>query len=467
LDKQITQDWKDWIELNINRGCDKDGIYKILLDEGFSPIDIEKEMGHVPDVNVATIVNPLKAEQGVDFTENIDLEKGNIYIPNAQKLETELAEFYTLHNFLNSEECDQVTELIKEKLRPSAIAADGELDESYRTSRTCDLGALTDPLIADIDRRICALLGIHPSYSEITQGQYYEPGEEFKVHTDFFEGPTLEEHTKERGQRTYTFMVYLNDVESGGTTEFIKLKQTIKPKKGMAIIWNSLNQDGSNNYNTLHQAHPVQSGTKSIITKWFRNKGQGPMFIKESQEYIPNYTQIGFKKEKLDDRLFEKIKKFYLSNLGKSEPEYVAGHVVQIKKTGDLGSHVIELSKQLKQETHDSLKPVLESWSKAELIPTFVYGIRIYEKGAVLSSHRDRLKTHIISAIINVDQEVDEEWPLVIEDNYYRKHQVFLKPGEMVFYESARLIHGRPIPLKGKHFANIFCHFMPKAMEKD
>ena len=60
MDKQITQDWKDWIELNVNRGCDKDGIYKILLDEGFSPIDIEKEMGHVPQMDVASIVNPLK-----------------------------------------------------------------------------------------------------------------------------------------------------------------------------------------------------------------------------------------------------------------------------------------------------------------------------------------------------------------------------------------------------------------------
>ena len=117
-----------------------------------------------------------------------------------------------------------------------------------------------------------------------SQGQYYEPGEEFKVHTDFFEGPAFEEHARERGQRTFTFMVYLNDVESGGETEFMRLKQTIKPKKGMAIIWNSLNEDGSNNHNTLHQAHPIRSGFKSIITKWFRIKGQGPMFTKRSEE---------------------------------------------------------------------------------------------------------------------------------------------------------------------------------------
>jgi len=73
----------------------------------------------------------------------------------------------------------------------------------------------------------------------------------------------------------------------------------------MAIIWNSLNEDGSNNHNTLHQAYPVRTGVKSIITKWFRTKGQGPMFIKELNEYIPNYTQVGFKKAKLDDQFFK------------------------------------------------------------------------------------------------------------------------------------------------------------------
>jgi prolyl 4-hydroxylase len=95
------------------------------------------------------------------------------------------------------------------------------------------------------------------------------------------------------------------------------------------------------------------------------------------------------------------------------------------------------------------------------LEPTYVYGIRIYKDKAILKSHRDRLETHIISAIINVDQEVNVDWPLVIEDNFSREHYVMLKPGDMVFYEGGRLKHGRPIALNGKSFANIFCHFKP------
>ena len=36
-----------------------------------------------------------------------------------------------------------------------------------------------------------------------------------------------------------------------------------------------------------------------------------------------------------------------------------------------------------------------------------------------------------------------------------------MEPGDMVLYESHSVLHGRPFPLKGKFFANIFIHFEP------
>ena len=33
--------------------------------------------------------------------------------------------------------------------------------------------------------------------------------------------------------------------------------------------------------------------------------------------------------------------------------------------------------------------------------------------------------------------------------------------GEMLFYESAKVIHGRPKPFQGVRFANAFIHFAP------
>ncbi len=45
----------------------------------------------------------------------------------------------------------------------------------------------------------------------------------------------------------------------------------------------------------------------------------------------------------------------------------------------------------------------------------------------------------VISIIVNVGQNVDgHPWPLEILDYSGNMHKVFLQPGEMVFYESAR-----------------------------
>lgn len=66
-----------------------------------------------------------------------------------------------------------------------------------------------------------------------------------------------------------------------------------------------------------------------------------------------------------------------------------------------------------------------------------------------------------MKTVINVAQQANEGWPLVIEDNYYCTHHVLLSPGDVVFYEDARLTHGRPVAFEGENFANIFCNFKP------
>jgi prolyl 4-hydroxylase len=63
--------------------------------------------------------------------------------------------------------------------------------------------------------------------------------------------------------------------------------------------------------------------------------------------------------------------------------------------------------------------------------------------------------------IINVDQDVDEDWPLEVYGHDGKAYNVTMKPGDMVLYESHSIIHGRPFPLKGRFYANIFVHFEP------
>ena len=46
--RALDHEWKDWIQINIDRGCDKDGIVEILLENGFAPQDIVKTMSYQP-----------------------------------------------------------------------------------------------------------------------------------------------------------------------------------------------------------------------------------------------------------------------------------------------------------------------------------------------------------------------------------------------------------------------------------
>ena len=47
--------------------------------------------------------------------------------------------------------------------------------------------------------------------------------------------------------------------------------------------------------------------------------------------------------------------------------------------------------------------------------------------------------------------------------NKHKKHtNTYLKTGDMTFYESSKLIHGRPSSFNGTSWVNAFLHFRPK-----
>ena len=485
---KFTSDWKDWIKTNLDAGQDPDGIFKILIDEGFARDAIAAEMNYKPTRPVSEIKNPFVVaaqnkqnkthsvqhirQPGVPqtFTGNngMPIHRSDIYIPNGIPLDSHNIDLRTVDNFLSAEECEKIISAIKSKMRPSQVSG-FEVNKSVRTSRTCDLGRLDDPFIESIDDRICKLIGIDKAYSEVIQGQYYEVGQEFKAHTDFFDAHEFDTHCLTQGQRSYTVMIYLNDVEQGGETCFKRVGAEFKPQRGKVVIWNNLNPDGTTNMDTLHQAKPVEKGYKAVITKWFRSTCPDAqttkMFTKEINEFVPNFTRSGLYVTKMPQALFDKVNGFYHQNRQKITEEHVQGGFIyggnSKAKKRRTSSSLVNLTEELRKEVHDALKPAMETWCGKTLEPTYVYGVREYHNGAILKMHRDRIDTHIISAIINVDQDTHVDWPLVIEDNYYRTHHVMKKPGDIIFYEGGRLQHGRPIMFEGLSFANIFCHFKP------
>lgn len=191
--------------------------------------------------------------------------------PRAWRLDTTLAQVYEIPGILTDDECEAMIKVIDSSLRQSTTTR-GPAD--YRTSRTCDMRRAKPEMIMEIDQRLADLIGCAVDYSEPMQGQRYDVGEYFKAHTDWFAPGTAEYdiYTKGGGQRTWTVMVYLNDVADGGETRFERVGRDFRPVKGLAVAWNNLNVDGSSNHATLHEAMPVIRGEKYIITKWFRER---------------------------------------------------------------------------------------------------------------------------------------------------------------------------------------------------
>ncbi|OYW47445.1 MAG: oxygenase [Novosphingobium sp. 12-63-9] len=196
-------------------------------------------------------------------------------IPGMMKVPTPRADLFILRDFLSPAECASLVARIERERRPSTIA-DANGDYAFRTSETCDL-PMDDPEVSVLDEKLSALSGIARTFGEPIQGQRYEVGQEFKAHTDYFDphGGDFARYCTVSGQRTWTFMVYLNAPDAGGATRFKVIDKLIQPEQGKLVCWNNRRPDGTINPATLHHAMKVRKGLKYVITKWYREKPWG------------------------------------------------------------------------------------------------------------------------------------------------------------------------------------------------
>lgn len=93
-----------------------------------------------------------------------------------------------------------------------------------------------------------------------SHGSYY-----FKMQkTNLREGFHIwhyESSDKQYCRRLLTWMLYLNDVEEGGETEFLYQSMRIKPKQGTLLIWPA-------SFTHTHRGNPPLSNVKYVVTGW-------------------------------------------------------------------------------------------------------------------------------------------------------------------------------------------------------
>ena len=425
-------------------------------------------------------------------------------------------------NFLTEDECLQLIKMIDANHTRSSVV-EGGTDRTavtdHRTSSTSNLD-MNNPLIKDIHNRIAKELNLEIIRGEALQGQLYEPGQYFKPHNDFFTGPAYDMHCKASGNRTHTFMIYLNEDFKGGGTNFPSLGKEVVPQIGKAIWWYNI-KDGEFQNQYLHEGVTVDEGKKYIVTSWWREKvwdGAGdekmyldsknentvtkvqepvetqivegmqnksyivkaseanqikePVIIKEfsSVENFPKFTENGFALIKCPEQTWNLIREAYELLKNKIETENFVGKDEFIVG-GDSELMSFDHLPTVRTMIHDQLLSTHQDWVNEPLEKSYIYGIRSYKKGATLTPHVDRIATHHISSIIIVDKDLAcgcaskpnaDDWPLDIQGHDEEWYKIYAQPGDMILYESAVCEHGRTESFGGTYFRNFYVHYKLK-----
>lgn len=217
---------------------------------------------------------------------------------------------------------------------------------------------------------------------------------------------------------------------------------------------------------------------QSYIDEQIRRKVKQAAEMNVQYAHIPHFSKLGFRKTMTPKDLMDEVRSFWLKHrLTASYAERNANYGSAVAGCQS-DSWVLHMPKALKQKIHDVLKPIVADWAgmhNDQLESTMLYGLRMYRNGSKLLMHSDIPSTHVLSAIVVVghlglgtpDSEWDSpgNWPLKIHDHSGKEHQVPSKAGQLILYESAACLHGRPDWFIGREFVNFYVHYAPRGWD--
>lgn len=197
---------------------------------------------------------------------------------------------YTISNYITKEECEHMINLAKPHLTRSVVSDDkGGYKSPGRTSMTAWIDHDHDIITTNLGKKISEQVNIPIENAEKFQVVYYDEGNEYRGHCDSWDHDNSEKCLrciKYGGQRMVTALVYLNDVEEGGSTRFTRLDKEVSPEMGKLLVFNNVYKNTTKKHPlSEHAGTPVLKGTKYIFNLWFRECSRTMLY----EEYNPEY----------------------------------------------------------------------------------------------------------------------------------------------------------------------------------
>ncbi len=162
-------------------------------------------------------------------------------------------------------------------LRVYDADAGGVRTDDIRTSRGAGFGLLdTDVVLTLIAARMAVASGLRLETFEPANVLNYQVGQQYRPHYDYLDpaAPALAEALRRQGQRTATFLAYLNDDYAGGETGFPRLEWDFKAKAGDALLFFNVDREGRPVEKSLHTGLPPTDGEKWVLSQWIRDRAQ-------------------------------------------------------------------------------------------------------------------------------------------------------------------------------------------------
>jgi len=274
-----------WIGHNLARGCARSTLVDSMVAQGFESriadgmvtafataiargaplpgqsvvLDLDTVVSYVPDPPRLTAGNRIRAaDRDVEIL--MRLQRPCIAV---------------LGNVLDEAECAQLIALGTPRLSASTVVdpmTGTDRAAAHRSSDGMFFGLCENGFIEGLDRRISALMGLPVEHGEGLQLLRYRPGCGSSPHYDFLvpQNDNNRASLARSGQRVSTLVMYLNDVEAGGATEFPEPGLSVTPRRGNAVYFEYANRAGQLDHATLHAGAPVERGEKWVLTKWMR-----------------------------------------------------------------------------------------------------------------------------------------------------------------------------------------------------
>eukprot|EP00929_Paragymnodinium_shiwhaense_P056627 TRINITY_DN28343_c0_g1_i1.p1 TRINITY_DN28343_c0_g1~~TRINITY_DN28343_c0_g1_i1.p1 ORF type:complete len:592 (-),score=164.84 TRINITY_DN28343_c0_g1_i1:78-1853(-) len=141
------------------------------------------------------------------------------------------------------------------------------------------------PAVDEAGRLLESEAGLAIGHAFHTQLLEYAGTESFGEHEDCY---------GTENDRAGTALIYLTDVEEGGDTCFTRRGFCVKPQKGTAVFFQSLDSKNRCNPMSEHLAKQVHKGSKLILQRWFHTeysvpKGDGNSVLCDSRRNCRHY----------------------------------------------------------------------------------------------------------------------------------------------------------------------------------